>query len=231
MKNLLIYINPTEKKFSPEHESLTKIQIDNSLELGWDIKDILLVTNFPFEYKGVTSIVVGDYTVFDQDRSTKIPAINELFQRGLIEDNQVYWFHDHDAFQLVPFEVTLEKDAGFTTHGAKNDVLWNAGSFFFKKSARDIFQTIEEYMNKLNSNEQNALTYMWEHNIDGINNRWQKMNISYNIGIYKIPQNIERSEKPLKVAHFHPHKAHHLDLFRDIVPERLMLVFNQYGLR
>src|SRR5260221_10472418 len=161
MKNLMIYINPKEKKFSSEHEDLTRIQIDNSLSLGWKPEDILLVTNFPYEYNGVKSIIVGDYTVFDQDRSTKIPAINELFRRGFIDENEVYWFHDHDAFQLVQFEVRLDKDAGFTTHGAYNSKLWNAGSFFFKKSAKDIFLDIWYYMELRGTNEHNALTDMW----------------------------------------------------------------------
>ncbi len=229
MKNLLIYINPIHKKFSREHDDLTKIQIDNSLELGWKPGDILLVTNFDYEYKGVKSVVVADYTVFDQDRSTKIPAINELFARGIIEDNEVYWFHDHDAFQLEPMEVELEKDAGFTDHGWSRK--WNAGSFFFTQKAYDIFLWIQEYMNQRGTNEQDALTYMWEGNINGVNKRYNLMNITYNIGIYYIERNLKRAELPVKVAHFHPHKKRHLDLFRKMLPERLLTIFNEYGCR
>src|SRR6266404_403670 len=229
MKNLLIYINQKDKKFGKEHEDLTKIQIDNSLSLGWKLEDILLVTNFSYEYKGVKSIVVGDYTVFDQDRSTKIPAINELFEKGIIEDNELYWFHDHDAFQLVPFEIELDRDAGFTTHGAYNSKLWNAGSFFFKKNAKDIFLDIWKYMELRSTNEQNALTYMWQNDINGVNARCEMMNMTYNIGIYKIPENVKNSQLPIKVAHFHPHKKKHLDLYRNILPDRLMKIFNEYG--
>jgi len=227
MKNLLIYINPLEKKFSKEHDDLTKIQIDNSLKLGWKSKDIVLVTNFDYEYRGVKSIIVGDYTVFDQDRSTKIPAINELFERGLIE-NDLYWFHDHDAFQLVPFQIELEKDAGFTTHGYSG--LWNAGSFFFKKNAMDIFVNIWKLMNERGTNEQNALTYMWQNDINGINDRYTLMNQTYNLGIYHIDRLLKIAEKPLKVAHFHAHKPRHLDLFRSrgLLPESLLTIFKQY---
>lgn len=228
MKNLLIYINPVDKKFDREHEDLTKMQIDNSLSLGWKTADILMVTNFDYEYRGVKSIIVGNYQVFDQNRSTKIPAINELFSRGIIKDD-IYWFHDHDAFQLVPFEVTLEKDAGFTNHGWSGK--WNAGSFFFKKTARDIFLWIWEYMNQRGTNEQDALTYMWQGNINGVNNRYKLMNITYNIGIYYIDRNLKRAELPVKVAHFHPHKRRHLDLFRQMLPERLMVIFNKYGIK
>jgi hypothetical protein len=229
MKNLLVYVDPI-KKYTNEHDILAKIQIDNSLGLGWEKEDILLVTNFDYEYMGVKSTIVGTYETFDQSRSTKIHAINELFARGIIEDNHVYWFHDHDAFQLVPFDLKLQKDAGFTDHGAYSKV-WNAGSFFFTRRAKDIFIDIANLMDKMKLNEQNSLTYMWTNNTNNINDRWQKINIAYNIGIYKIPENIAMSELPVKVAHFHPHKKHHLERYRDILPERLMRIFNKYGIR
>jgi len=227
MKNLLIYINPN-KKFTPEYDILTKIQIDNSLSLGWKPEDIMLVTNFNYEYGGVKSVIVGDYSMFDQ-RITKIPAVLELFDKGIIKDD-IYWFHDHDAFQIAPFNMKLEKDAVFSDHGAHSKT-WNAGSFFFKNTARDIFTWIYEYMTKRNCTEQDALTYMWRENINGINDRYQVLNITYNIGIYKIDENVDTAEKPIKVLHFHPHKRRHLDLFRNMIPPRLMTIFNNYGIR
>lgn len=230
MKNLLIYINPVDKKFSQEHEDLTKIQIDNSLSLGWKLSDILLVTNFDYEYKGVKSIVVDNYQVFDQNRSTKIPAINQLFRDGVIKDGELYWFHDHDAFQLEPIEVVLDKDAGFTDHGHWSKT-WNAGSFFFKKSSKNIFLWIWEYMSLRNTNEQGALTFMWQNNINNINSRYTLMSIAYNIGIYRIPENLKLAGMNPKVAHFHPHKRKHLGLFHNMLPERLIEIFKHYGIR
>lgn len=229
MKNLLIYFNP-QKQFGGEYEQLTKIQIDNSLSLDWNSKDLLLVTNFDYEYRGIKATVVGkgDYEVFDQNKSSKIPIINRLFKDGLIED-ELYWFHDHDAFQLIPFEMTLNKDAGFTDHGYINT--WNAGSFFFTKAARDIFEWIWEYMNLRGTNEQDALTYMWENNINNINQRWEMLNMTYNVGFTYHHHRLEKASKPIRVAHFHPRKKHHLDLFRDILPDRLMAIFNQYGIK
>jgi hypothetical protein len=227
MKNLLIYINP-DKKFTTEYEILTKIQVDNSLALGWKPEDIMLVTDFEYEYKRIRAIVVDNYPLFDQ-RITKIPAILELFEKGFIKDD-TYWFHDHDAFQLVPFNLKLEKDAGFTDHGAYSKT-WNAGSFFFKKTANDIFQWINEYMNKKHCTEQDALTYMWQGNINNINDRYQLLNTTYNIGIYKIDDNIKSAEKPIKIAHFHPHKPRHFDLFRSYIPNRLLKIFYQYEIK
>lgn len=227
MKNLLIYINPKDKQFSREHSDLTKIQIDNSLDLGWHPSDLILVTNFDYAYRGINSIVVDDYTAFDADRSTKIPAINELFARDLIQDD-VYWFHDHDAFQLVPFEIKLDKDAGFTDHGFSKK--WNAGSFFFTKHAKNIFQQVYEYMNLRNTNEQDALTYMWQNDINGINNRYKLMNIAFNVGIYHHDILFPMMDRPLQVAHFHPHKKRHMALFRAFLPDPLVSIFSKYNI-
>ena len=152
MINLLIYINPIDKRFIGEYVDLVRIQIDNSLELGWKPEDILLVLNFDYEYRGIKAVKVDDYQVFDQNKSTKIPAINQLFKDGVIKEDKVYWFHDLDAFQLSPIELSLEKDAAFTDHGHFSKT-WNAGSFFFKKSAEDIFLSIWEYMGLLKSND------------------------------------------------------------------------------
>lgn len=231
MKNLLTFTDPL-KRFVKDCEVLNKIQIDNGLGLGWKPEDIIMATNFPWEYRGVKSTIVGTYETFDNNRSTKIPIICELFEKGSINEKEVYWFHDDDALQLVPFTVELKKDAGFTTHGAYDPVLWNAGSFFFKKSAKDIFDKIYYYMNLHKSNEQNALTYIWKENIDGMKDRCEIMNQTYNIGIYKIDENIKMSELPIKVAHFHPNKKHHLELYtsRNLLSEKLLTIFKDYGI-
>ncbi len=226
MKNLLIYVNP-KKSFTPEHEALTKIQIDNSLDLGWYPQDIILATNFPYSYRGIRSTVVSDYTVFDGNRSTKIPAILQLFSNGVIQ-NDVYWFHDHDAFQIHPFEIHLQADASFSTHGWKGT--WNAGSFFFTNRSQSIFSDIYDYMNTHNTNEQDALTQLWRNDTNGINNRFEYLNIAYNIGIYYIDKNLKTAGIPIAVAHFHPHKKRHLDLFRHLLPDPLLTIFKKHGI-
>jgi hypothetical protein len=229
MKLLLIYIGH-EKKFSPEHEELTKIQIDNSLDLGWKKKDILLVTNFPYTYKGINSYVIeGDYDALDGNRSSKILAINQLFRKGKIGED-IYWFHDHDAFQLIPMRDpdTTGIDLAYTDQGW--DSTWNAGSFFFKKEAMDIFTWIEGTMAYLRLNEQDSLTYLINGDVNFINRRLKKLNTTYNLGIYHIDDCMKKADQPLIVAHFHPHKSRHMNLFRNIVPERLMKIFNLYGI-
>ncbi len=230
MKNLLIFVSP-EGRFKPEHEDLTKMQIDNSLALGWKQKDIILATNFEYEYVGIKSYVLkGNFDVIDGYRSSKIIAINQLFRDGMIKDD-VYWFHDHDAFQLVPMRNPdmAGVDLVYTDQGL--DPTWNAGSFFFKKGAEDIFSWVEGTMKYLHLNEQDSLTYLISSDVNFINRRLRKLNITYNVGIYHIDDCMKAAEQPLIVAHFHPHKPHHLDLFRNIIPGRLLDIFQKYGLK
>ena len=45
---------------------LIKVQIDNSLECGWDPKDIIIATNFDFKYKGVKTYVLDEICDYSQ---------------------------------------------------------------------------------------------------------------------------------------------------------------------
>lgn len=229
MKNLLIYISP-EKGFDKEHEELTKIQIDNSLELGWKKEDIMLVTNFAWNYNGIKAHVIrGKLNAIDGNRSSKILAINRLFDQGKIRDGDVVWFHDHDAFQLLPFEEPKlgENVMAITSEGYRGR--WNAGSFFFNRGAADLFMKVYDSMIENNTNEQDALTSLIGSGLTGC----VRLNNRYNLGIYKIDFVLRKIEQPLLVAHFHPHKRKHRRIFneRNLLPERLLKIFAKYGLK
>jgi len=218
MKQLLVYISPTDK-FDAEHETLTKIQVDNSLELGWKPEDIILATNFPWEYRGVKSHVMeGDYGALDGNRSSKIKVIHKLLMDWFVND--VVWFHDHDAFQLELFNAPYA-DFSVTDHGWSHT--WNAGSFFFNQDTQWVFEQILKKMGN-EMNEQDALTTIYDDVFPNF------INITHNLNIYQLKQNIEKADKPLLVAHFHPHKPRHMNLFRPILPQRLLDIFKGYGI-
>ncbi len=146
MKNLLIYTGPS-KKFDEEHSILAKIQIDNSFDLGWKKKDILLVTDFPYSYNGVKSLVIKDGVYYDFDLgASKLPVIIQLLNQGIIEAGGLYWCHDFDAYQLHPFDEKKlglgNYELGLTHYSYKPE--WQFGSFFFKAGARDIFELLDQ---------------------------------------------------------------------------------------
>ena len=234
MKNLLIYINP-RKGFDEEHQRLAKIQIDNSLSLGWKKEDILLVTNFAFEHNGIRALIIDDshYCVVN-DKASKINSIIHLFECGLL--NELIWFHDFDAYQLQPIseeELGLDSvDAGFTDYGWWKK--WNTGSIFFKPSSLDIFRWIREGVYENNTGEEEAMVILTDNNTNNINSRIKRLNISYNFGKQMVNYDHKRhiADKPLKVAHFHPKypgQTGVLEKFKPLLNQNLIDLFRLYG--
>ena len=240
MKNLLIYISP-DHKFLPEYEKLVRIQIDNSLELGWKREDIMLVTNFPFEYE-VKSIVVGDENSCPfYMYSGKINTFIDLYNKGLITETT--WYHDFDAFQLEPFdEPYLDgMDVGFTDYGRNWN--WNGGSSFLTPRAKDIFEWMKELMYKHPDkaltnhiaayyaySDEVALKALTDNNYKNINSRIKRMDITYNFNLnpITIKNCYENVEKPIRVLHAHQDRISKSQFGKDLINKRLIHLFNKY---
>jgi len=220
MKNLLIYINPIDKKFSQEHDTLTKIQIDNSLKFGWKHEDILLVTNFKYKYHGIKALVIGDknYCEFSPCGS-KIYAIVTLFELGLIGED-LYWFHDNDAFQLeknidpkmggadIGMVVYDNAPMGHNYAGAHR---WNSGIIFFKKTSKDFFNITKKRMQSNLLGEERAFMRIQneeKQNNLGVTERTKILNLTYNFipsnSLIHFEKRYTTAERPIKIIHFDP---------------------------
>lgn len=250
MKNLLIFISPT-KSFNNPRDDITndagvsfKVQIENSLALGWSKDDIMLFTNFNCEYAGVKAIVLDDVAFFERKPSaTKINAIIKLFENGTIKDGETYWFHDLDAFQICSnhkLEIDLTNvDMALSDYGWNSR--WSTGVIYFKKNAKDIFYLIRDIMYKENIDEERALVYLTENN-EKINIRVKKINKSYNFVPRYIKMTYDAAIKPIKVLHFHPlgeisrnDKRRSLQVFNGenelgirFIPDRLLKLFKYH---
>jgi len=232
MKNLMAFVSRT-KDFYKDYATQAKIQIDNSLDLGWGREDIILATNFEFEYNGVKSIVVSDdnYTSYCPTNS-KFKAILELINRGVIQGKELYWFHDLDVSQaeiITEAEIALEEsDMALTDYAWREK--WNTGSIFFTPKAKDIFKAlvqtqdllkIQDEMalmlltNKFTGQENERLSHSYAPeilkkipSIKDFEKRIKKINTSYNfVPFVNIKQCYEIAIKPIKVVHFRPHGA------------------------
>jgi hypothetical protein len=228
MKNLMTYINPL-KEFTEDYSRLVMVQIDNGRHMGWRDEDILLVTNFPYSYKGLDSIVVPD-ELFCQHRrrASKINVICHLLKNGFLSD--ICWFHDFDAYQvdIFPENILGESDAAFTDYATSDK--WNTGSFFFNQSSLDIFEAIRGVMNERRVNEEVALKYITDRDVDGINKRYLKLNNTYNLG--RMRQNeytYAKADKPIKVFHFHPRMTQLYEEVKPLLPTYLIEIFKKYG--
>lgn len=242
----MIYINP-RKGLDRESKKELAIQIDNSRVLGWKPKDIILVTNFEYEYNGVRSVVIEENLWCDYwAQVSKINALIYMFENGMIGDS-LYWFHDLDAFQAHPIlenELGLEGiDVGFTDYGYRRK--WNTGSFFFKKSAEDILKLMRDRAYELQVDEERALENMTENNDVNVNNRIKRLNSTYNfpgskggrVNMNRLYRNVI---KPVKVLHFHPERkeGRYFDMLKGnnsvnvcFIPERTLRVFEYHGIK
>ena len=236
MKNLLIFVNP-EKKFTGYNEALIKIQIDNSLSLGWKKEDILLITNFDYEYNGIKAIIVSNENYCEvRPRSTKTATIPELIKSGIIKKGEVYWCHDLDAYELNRIgKVELEGfDIGLTDYGYKPRL--TLGSFFLKDSSLDIFEWIRKYVFKRGLEDESMLGRLMKD--DKYRSRFRKLNITYNFAIRNIAKVYEMADKPLKVLHFRP-EPYRINQFmygenelgRPLMTERLIDIFKSNGIK
>lgn len=241
MKNLLIYINP-RKDFDEETKTLVKIQIDNSLDLRWKRKDLVLLTNFPYEYNGVKAMVVPDSLFCDFNLTqAKINGIVYLFKKKLITD-EVYYCHDFDHYQVIFIpepeirELLGQTDMGLTDYGRMPR--WNLSCIFFKKSSGDIFQLLKEYVYKFKvHNEEDALFTLTENNTQGIKKRVKKLNITYNLKWFNLRSTYPMADKPIRGVHFHL-DPENFDIFfygknkvnTPLVGERLIKIFRKHGI-
>jgi hypothetical protein len=224
MLNLLIYISP-EKKFNEENSKYIRIQIENSLRY-WRKDDILLVTNFPYKYLGVESLVVPDELYSKLSRCViKINVIVYLLEKNIIND--ITWFHDTEAWQIAPLNLKLEKELGMTDYGWS--AKWNGGSMFFKPNSLDIFKLWKNKIEELEIDDERALMKLTESNFKNINDHIQRMNITYNIGKRRVEENTYWADKPLKVLHFHPYRENLLKKFEPLLPDNLKKLMYEKG--
>lgn len=216
MKNLMIYINP-RKGWEEDYNtpSLVELQLDCSLDF-WQPEDILFITNFPYEYRGVKTVLVPDNLFCRHDRkATKINTVIHLIEQKMVDG--LTWFHDIDAFPLRPFDVVISKDAGFTNGGYTRK--WNTGSFFFKPTALDIFQWIQKTMYEIRRGEEPALLTLTDADYNNINSRYDLIDNAYNVGMTKTHKVLKKASRPIRVVHFPPHWPGVIERYQDTLTD------------
>jgi hypothetical protein len=226
MKLLFIYVSPN-KKFDDETEKLCRLQIDNSILHCWKREDILLVTNFKYEYREVTSLLVPDDLFYSlEPPSSKTLVIEFLLRREMLKDGELYWYHDFDAYQntcIDEFELEMGGfDLGLTPYGYKPE--WNCGSLFFRTTTQGMFsiwaKRVRDRIRRGRADEQEIRKMIRDNQFDNV--RWKSLNVSYNFTMRYTWRNYPNAIKPLRLLHFHPYYHDHL------LPDTLLNIF-MYG--
>lgn len=248
----MLYINPRKTfkdRLDKNLSAMVKIQIDNSISLGWARKDIILVTNFEYEYNGVKAMIVEDSHYCEHwEKSTKVSVIIHLIKSGIVGPREVWWFHDFDAFQVNPI-TTKELElgyapVGFTDYGFLRK--WNTGSIFFKRNSLKVFEWLRNELYRLQTDEERGLVALTKRNYKNINSYIKRLNVTYNLpgslnGQRQLHVTIPMAIKPIKVIHFHPeytysgNKINFLiglcgenKLKLDLIGDRLLKIFRDH---
>jgi hypothetical protein len=205
-KNVLVANFKEDKKLEFKHDrkrregmdnlvKLIKAQIKNSLLLGWEAEDIILVTNFDFEFMGVKAT----YLELNKKCLTgsKMYAVKEILERDL---SDIIWAHDLDAWQNVWFDCPEFLDVGACEYSRPK---FNGGSVFWRKSSLDMVdEIIKRIEEKEQAKEEPTLDAVFKS--DEYKDRVTVLNPTYNVGCSGFVKRYKHAIKPIKVCHLHP---------------------------
>ena len=197
MKNFMVAnFIPNKKHSFDDTNIILKVQINNSLELGWDANDIILLTNFDYKFMGIEAITknMNEYCL----TGSKMFGMKYLFDNDLVDD--VIWAHDLDAWQNAHFDCPDFKDVGASQYSRPK---FNGGSIFWKKSSKDIvYRIIDEIVKNKENKEEPTLNKIFKSK--EYKNRVTVLNNTFNVGCSGYVERWYRSDKPVRVCHFHP---------------------------
>lgn len=175
---------------------LLNTQIHNSLDLGWDTKKIIIMSNIDYEYMNIKTIntQLNNFCL----TGSKMFGLLEYIKKN--EINESIWAHDLDAIQNVSFNDLDFNDVGIAQYSNNK---FNGGSVFWKSSAIDIIQLICDQIikDKLQREEPtlNKILKSKEYS-----NRVTILNNTWNVGCSGYAKRYNKSFKPIHVCHFHP---------------------------
>ena len=209
--NYMVYWDYSEKGPTSEALSLLKLQVENSLQLGWEPKNIKVVTNFSFRYLNIEAMKI-DLTIPNCRKNTwaKIFVTEHLIKKGIIKKNSIWWFHDLDCVQLIPFNVPPEKKQkgkyiAFATSSWQNKI--STASFFFCSESLFMWQKLIKRGKELNlekcHNEEVVGRPLFRRD-PSLSKHIIQVSCAYQYTAKRIDQHWSEIEKPLKVIHFHP---------------------------
>jgi FkbM family methyltransferase len=230
MKNVMIY-NRLDDNLRYTDEVLIntlKAQVDNSIRMGWDVNDIIIGTNFDFEYRGVKNKPLNNVCRYNPFVN-KFYGMLELMETGVLTED--FWFHDQDNWQVTPFEFPeFTGEIAGCTYVATGE--WNTASLFVKKTAKFAMEYIKQFCD-LN---QNLNLFGDEHYVAIIRAQTElapylsTINNKYNVGKTHFEDRYNAAEKPICVIGIKPSHENEMNPFyvNGLINKDLNLIFNKY---
>ena len=216
-------------KYPKEYfEKALAAQIENSIDLGWEPENIVILSNFSFKYMKVETIKTSDLNTLCLTGS-KMFGVKWLLSKG---EKELIWAHDLDAWQNVWFDPPKLKDVGICQYSSPK---FNGGSIFWKSTGEDICTAIvDEILNTESPKEEPIIDKLFKSKT--YKKRVSILNSSLNVGCSGFKERYGNGIKPIKVCHFHPNnrlawKTFVLDKHnygKQIITPRLRRVLERY---
>jgi len=206
-------------------------QIDIILHLGWSPDDIILGTNFDFEYRGVKNHHLTNICKWSGFNNFWFGAL-ELLQKGVIKDN--FWLHDHDSWPIRKFDFPkFDGEIAGCEYVATRE--WNCGSIYCKQSCTDVLEYIVETLtiNKdvIVSSDEIFISHLRAHS--PIKPMLSSIDNTYNVGVTHGPLRLNAATKPVNVLSFNPgleigrERLMNTGLFNEI-PADILEIYRKY---
>jgi hypothetical protein len=182
----------------PKHKLIRELQcqLENSLAIGWNPKDIIVMSNFDYEFYGVTSTLM-EFPKYCLTGS-KMFAMEELFKRDMVDD--IICCHDLDAWQNDMFDPPSIRDIGISTYSTPK---FNGGVIFYRPTAKDIVLEIASILHK-DKPKQEEPTINKVLKSDKYQKRTTVLHTGWNIGCSGFVERYLRAGGDIKFAHVHP---------------------------
>ena len=203
LKRLLVANKQTSSKsrYSDDRfNTILNAQIENVLEVGWEREDIILLSNFDFEFMSIkaTKMKFNEFCL----TGSKMWAIKWLFDNNKVDE--IIYSADLDAWQNCWFdEPEFSGDIGACQYSGPK---WNGGSIFWKPTSKDIvYETIKRLLSSKSPKEEPILNQIFRS--EEYKDRISLLNSTWNVGCSGFIPRFERSIKPIRVCHFHPNNG------------------------
>ena len=249
MKNFMVFVNGNYKELLREGdtdysnhektENFLRAQIDNSLDFGWKPNDIIIATNFDFEYRGVKTYIMDEICDYSQ-YFHKQYALLECMKKGMFGNKNI-WYHDLDAFQVNNFEFPIfDGDWGTCVYPGGDGHSLQCGVMYFKPTAQDIFEEMVQLMKekKFGTHDDEVVSRNFGKLNPKYSNRISVINTRWNVGMTGFKNRYGMAMKPINVVHFHPDKQREWDVMAEgknehnvqLIDERLQNIFKKHNL-
>jgi hypothetical protein len=216
MKNVIVYnqigtTNHGASRWSNENLfRYLRAQIDNSIRLGWNKNDIILGTNFEFEYNGVKSHLLTNICEWSGFNNFWYGAL-ELVQKEIVTEK--FWLHDHDSWQIAPMEFPEFNGmiAGVEYGGTRQ---WNCGSIYFNENSLDMLDSIVATLivNKHADVSSDEAIIGFLRQQSQLRSEMKSINSRWNVGLTHSEIRLSNAINPVIVLSFKPDQKDIFDL-------------------